>query len=281
MTRIYCIPGGGTPASVFFKWRPIFKGIAEIKTLDYFRDGKADPPLTVESIAETFFKKIKDELEGCEHYMFVSSCTGSLIEYELFRKIKAAGLRLPDDIIVFSAFSPDSGFYTGNRYICKENREYIKDIYAVLFGGGLFDDSEEAAGRCVDFLIETNIGESEMLLPDKDIIGTGCTYEQEIMLGFANNTISLLKVDWCISARYSSSVHEKCMIDSRLTVIHSSRDKLVPKVESEKWQTFAGGEYSFIEIDGDHNIITNNTPVCTEMISRLINSYDKKSIAKE
>lgn len=270
MTKLYCIPGGGTPASVFFKWKPIFKDIADIKTLDYKRDDKANPPLTAESIAETFFEKIKDEIIDCESYAFVSSCTGSLIEYELYKKIKSSDLHLPNNIIIFSAFAPNSEFYSQNKYICKQNREYLKDIYLALFSKEIFETPEKSAEKCADFLIETNTNGADIVVPDKNIIGPDCTYEQELMLDFANSTIKLLKVDWQISAQYSATKHQYCPINCNLNIIHGSKDKLVPKVESEKWQDFAENKFCFTEVDGDHNIITNNTSVCTEIINKIL-----------
>lgn len=268
--NIYCIPGGGTPASVFFRWKPTFKGIAEIKTLDYSRD-ESDAPLTAEALAAEFFDKIKDELEGCGEYMLVSSCTGTLIEYELYRLISSAGLALPKEMLVFSAFPPDTDFYKNTEYISPENREYIKDIYAALFKGELFEQPEAAAARCTDFVISNSIGTGKLSLPDKSVISEDCTYEQEIMLGFANNTIKLLSTDWRISQRYHMSEHEKQQIGCHITVIHGTEDRLVPREASEQWRDYAAGGFSFMETDGDHNIITNNTPFCTELIRKLIN----------
>ena len=266
MTRLYCIPGGGTPASVFFRWKPVFKGIAEIKTLDY----KRDDTQTAEKIADGFFEKIKDELNACDRYMFVSSCTGTLIEYELYRHIREAGLKEPSDIVVFSAFPPDTLFYSEGSYISEANRGYLRDIYLALFSSELFSAPADIADRCADFLIKNNSGGGELVLPDNSVIGTERTYEQEIMLGFANNTIELLRGDWSISEKYSRSAHEKCVINSRLTVAHGSADKLVPKTAAEDWKSFSGGEYTFTEVSGDHNIITNNTAVCTDIISGLL-----------
>ena len=60
------------------------------------------------------------------------------------------------------------------------------------------------------------------------------------------------------------------MINSRLKVVHGSADKLVPMDSAEGWKSFAGGEYTFTEVSGDHNIITNDTAVCTDMISSLL-----------
>ena len=268
--NIYCIPGGGTPASVFFKWKPTFKNIAEIKTLDYSRD-ESKSPLTAESIAAVFFEKIKDEIKNCGGYILVSSCTGTLIEYELYKLISSAGLPLPKEMLIFSAFSPDSGFYKNTEYISPENREYIKDIYSALFKGELFDSPEKAAVLCTDFLIENSMSTGVLTLPDKSVISENCTYEQEIMLGFANNTIKLLSTDWKISQRYNSSEHEKAPINCPVTVVHGTEDKLVPKEASEKWKEFAGSSFRFIEIKGDHNIITNNTQFCTELVGTMIN----------
>ena len=93
--KIYCIPGGGTPASVFFQWVPLLKGKATVRTLDYARTFSDQSTPSVQGIAAKLYEKIQAELDEAEDYMLLSSCTGTLIAYELYQQIAAHQKRLP------------------------------------------------------------------------------------------------------------------------------------------------------------------------------------------
>ena len=62
--KIYCIPGGGTPASVFFQWVPLLKGKATVRTLDYARTFSDQSTPSVQGIAAKLYEKIQAELDG-------------------------------------------------------------------------------------------------------------------------------------------------------------------------------------------------------------------------
>lgn len=270
--KIYCIPGGGTPASVFFQWVPLLKGKATVRTLDYARTFSDQSTPSVQGIAAKLYEKIQAELDEAEDYMLLSSCTGTLIAYELYQQIAAHRKRLPQYVVAVSAFSPATAYYQGNRYLCAENRAHITGIYRALFDPSLFLDPDHSAQVCADWLLAQNQDPSltATVLPPKTVLGASCTYEQEMMLQFANSTITMLTFDWYIASAYAFDADANRSIASKLVVLHGTEDALVSTADAKAWESLAAGEMQLIEIPGDHNIITNQTHACMEQILKLL-----------
>ena len=120
--KIYCIPGGGTPASVFFQWVPLLKGKATVRTLDYARTFSDQSTPSVQGIAAKLYEKIQAELDEAEDYMLLSSCTGTLIAYELYQQIAAiCGC-------CFGIFSGNCLLSEKSLSLCGKSGTYYRDL---------------------------------------------------------------------------------------------------------------------------------------------------------
>ena len=108
------------------------------------------------------------------------------------------------------------------------------------------------------------------VLPPKTVLGASCTYEQEMMLQFANSTITMLTFDWYIASAYAFDADANRSIASKLVVLHGTEDALVSTADAKAWESLAAGGMQLIEIPGDHNIITNQTHACMEQILKLL-----------
>lgn len=271
--KIFCIPGGGTPASVFFRWKGAMRKKAEIRILDYpDRDvSKSNNKLkSVSEIAQYLYDQIKDELT--DRYFLLSSCTGCMIEYELYRLIEKNNLKLPEKFIVFSAFAPSSSFYSKKKYLSKENDKLIYGIYKSLFSNEIFSLSADSSMKCTDFLIKSNNSplKKKISFPDVSILPEQSSFEKKSMLDFANKTISMILFDWNIAAKYSESDVHFSGINSDICVIRGNHDDVVSENMAKEWSKFTKKNFEYITIDGDHNVITNNPAKCIEFAGKMI-----------
>ena len=261
--KLYCIPGGGTPSSVFFKWKAALKGKAEVVILDHKDRGRAAAADTWEA-AKRLYKLLCGETEP---YALLSSCTGTMIAYELYRLMADNGKRLPDKFIAFSALAPDTRYYAGSRYISEMNRGAIYSVYRGLFSDELFAAPDEAAEKCCRYLLDNSTAEAAAL-PELSLILDGDEFEQKAMLDFANNTIITLTEDWSAAASYNLT--EKIVMNCDVLLIRGSSDELVTPQEALRWQDFTSKELTVLEIGGDHNIITRNTGSCIAIVAENI-----------
>ena len=265
--KLFCIPGGGTPATVFYRWKAMLKRDAEVIILDYpnrditIRD---NPLSSVRKTAEFLFEKVRASLKPDDSYALLSSCTGTMIEYELYRIIEEKGLNLPERFIAFSALVPYTDYYSECGYLSEKNRKHIKGIYISLFKSELFSYPERAAEQCTDFLLNTGS------FPEWNVIQEEDTYEKKTMLEFANKTISVILYDWNLAAGYSGERTDFTKIRSDLCLIRGTEDDIVAEENAEKWSEMTEGNFLYRTVEGDHNIITNHTNQCIEMIKLLL-----------
>lgn len=273
--KIFCIPGGGTPSSVFFKWKAMMKKEAEIVILDYpGRDilEKQHRFYSVYEIAEYLFAQMKNVLKDCDRYYLLSSCTGCMIAYELYRLIEKHSLKLPEKFIAFSSFSPDTSHYAEKAYLSKENEVHISNIYESLFSNELFSSPESCSRTCSHFLIESyqNKAGSKFRFPSMDILPESETYEKKSMLEFANRTISMILYDWDIASKYAQEESEFTKINADIYVIRGCNDNIVSEKSAMEWRNFTDRNFMYKTIDGNHNLITSNADTCIALIKSLI-----------
>ena len=264
--KLFCIPGGGTPATVFYKWKAMLKKNAEVIILNYpDRDisVKNHSLNSVRKVAEFLFETVKAQLNS-ESYALLSSCTGTMIEYELYRIIEEQHLPLPEKFIVFSAFALDTDYYAKCSYISEQNLPNMKGIYASLFKNELFSDPESAAEHCAEYLIHAGTFPPFTCIPEEE------TYEKVTMLEFANQTISMILYDWKLASSYLTERTEFPKIQSDIYAVHGTEDHIVSEENTKKWSEITQKSFTLLTMKGDHNIITNQSGSCIEMIKTIL-----------
>ncbi len=269
--KFFCIPGGGTPASVFFRWKAMLKKHAEIIILDYpGRDIlKTENAFhSAKQIAEFLFTQMQDQLSGS--YGLLSSCTGCMIAYELYQSAKRSKMPLPEIFLAFSAFAPDSFYYAEKPYLCKENQSHIKSIYQSLFNSELFSLPEQCAQTCSDFLICHSASDQEIHFPEMQMLPEAETYEKKSMLDFANRTISMILYDWRIAADYANQHDPFSPMHTKIYAIRGQSDKIVSEQDTLKWKNFTDDYFDYKTLDGGHNLITSNADSCIALLKSLI-----------
>lgn len=266
--KIFCIPGGGTPSSVFFRWKAMLRKNAEVIILDYpERDilKKNHQFGTVSEISEYLFHKIQNQLAD-DRSIFLSSCTGCMIAYELYRLAEKNHCRLPEKILAFSAFAPDTLYYAKQTWLREENRSHIYSIYHTLFSSEIFSQPEQCAEICSDFLIQ----HSELQFPEIKLLPETETYEKKSMLDFANQTVSMILYDWKIAEEYAHHHTEFTPVQADVYAIRGKNDTVVSEQDTCKWKYFTNQKFEYKILDGSHNLITSNADACIALTKSLI-----------
>lgn len=271
MIKLFCIPTGGTPSTAFYRWINELNPDISLELLEYPARGmrsKEIPLETIEELADDLYSKCKEKINSCE-YMLLSSCIGTIVEYEIYRRIVKNQDRLPSRIFVFSADSPTGESYKESSYISDKNREVLYSTCEPLFHSKIFNNPQKFNKDYVNKIIELNQSSNAFIQPTMEdiFIDEEQTFEKKMAVDFANKTLMMLSDDWGMARKYSYKNKEKLDIKCPLTVVYGKNDKLLQRDMVENWKDFAKGSYQFIETEGGHNLTIENIKFCTKLIN--------------
>lgn len=271
--RLYCIPGGGTPAATFYKWTGRLGKDIEINVLEYPGRGMRKQEAkagSVEDIAADMYRTISSQ---SEEYFLLSSCTGAQIVCEICRLISRYNAVQPHGIILFSAEAPDSRLYCSRKYISEENFEVVYKNYRSFFERASFADAAETARQRARELIALNKDTKDPVFP-KNSKGA-VSFEQEMMLDFADKTVAMLNEDWTLAAEYSAKIKADVKLESPLTLIYGTEDDSLNDENIRAWNSFAGNGFELIRTQGGHEIILDDMENCIALVRQIISKHEK------
>ena len=274
MIKLFCIPTGGTPSTAFYKWMGSLNSDISLELLEYPARGMRSKEAaleTIEELADDLYSKCKEKMNSCE-YMLLSSCIGTIVEYEIYRRIVKNKDRPPKKLFAFSADSPTGESYRESQYISDKNREVLYSTCEPLFHSKVFNNSKKFSESYVDKMIELNRSSDTFIQPimEEIFIDEEQTFEKKMIVDFANKTLMMLSDDWKMAKKYSYEDKEKLDIECPLTVVYGKNDRLLQKNMVENWKNFAKSSYQFIETEGGHNLTIENVEFCTKLINAQV-----------
>ena len=271
MIKLFCVPTGGTPSTAFYKWMGGLNSDISLELLEYPARGmrsKEDALDTIEELADDLYSKCKEKISSCE-YMLLSSCIGTIVEYEIYRRIVKNQDRPPKKLFVFSADSPTGESYRESQYISDKNREVLCSTCESLFHSKIFNNPKKFSKDYVNKIIELNQSSDTFIQPvmEEIFISEEQSFEKKMAVDFTNKTLMMLSDDWKMAKKYSDENKEKLDIECPLTVVYGKNDRLLQKNRVENWKNFAKGPYEFIETEGGHNLTIENVEFCTRLMN--------------
>lgn len=132
--KLYCIPYAGASQNAYFAWKKKFSTSIEQITFELSGKGaRFNEPLyfTINDAVEDLFKLFWQQAEG-EDYAIYGHSMGSILAYELVKKIENAGLKSPVHLFVSGMCAPNMN--QREKYI---HRLTERELFAELrkFGG--------------------------------------------------------------------------------------------------------------------------------------------------
>jgi medium-chain acyl-[acyl-carrier-protein] hydrolase len=190
MVKVFFFPYGGGSAVSYLSWKKFLCKDLEIKPVELAGRGKRinDPPLdTIDAIIADIYPRISGEFEEGP-YAFFGHSMGTILIYELVRKIQALKNREPFHIFFSGRFPPYEAGNEGTVHTLP-NEEFIKKIM-------------EHGGMSLEFIENQEL--LDILLPvlreDYKAVGTYC-HQGEIVRVNCDISIMNGKEDQYVSGR--------------------------------------------------------------------------------
>lgn len=271
--KVFCIPGGGTPSSTFYKWMRGLPPNIKLVLLEFPGRGmrhKEPVSDSVSEIAGDLFTKLQNSI-GDEDYVLLSTCIGTLIEYEIYRRIVEQKIRLPRRMIVFSADVPGGDTYQEGKYVSEKNRNILTETCRGFFKEDVFKDSAAFTKQYVNYVIEQNQCTDEFIPAGTEIFQEReAGYEEKMSLDFANDTLQMLSYDWQLAERYGSEKRELIRIGCPLTVVYGAQDSMLEEEKVMGWKDLAANDYEYIKVNGSHNLTTEQIIFCQQLLQQIL-----------
>ncbi|MBK3497212.1 thioesterase [Viridibacillus sp. YIM B01967] len=134
-TKMFCIPYAGGSANTYYQWKRYITDHIELVPVELAGRGSRirdpfypDVDAAVEDIYQTVFRQLNDN----EPYYLFGHSMGSILVYELCRKIQATGKRQPEHIFFSGRDAPSNHKVTEIVHHLPD-QEFIKKVK--LYGG--------------------------------------------------------------------------------------------------------------------------------------------------
>lgn len=127
--KLFCIPYAGGCANIYWDWKGRFAKDVELVAVEYSGHGSL--------FCEKFYKNVDEAAEDIVQQYFISNnepyviyghSLGSLITFEIVYKIREAGLRMPEHIIL-AGTRPPHLLYKNQKYTDLPMSEFMDKIF--------------------------------------------------------------------------------------------------------------------------------------------------------
>lgn len=270
--KLLCMPGGGTPALSYNKWITELGEGWEIIILEYPGRGckRKEPSMdSMEEIAENLYKEVSNIINDDEPYFMVSSCIGVMVMYELYQKIKTSKMAQPQGLFIFSAATLNSGIYKNSNYLSIDHKQILDKTIDKFFRADIFQDTENIKEKYITKLIEKNTTNEQFIPVNIEELTSESTFEQQISLDFINDTVKMLVNDWKMASKYCNKPHLE-LINIPIVVTFAKNDELLSLKDIDKWEQYTSEDYTFIEMQGNHNLVTDYPKECCQIIKQQV-----------
>ncbi len=127
--KLFCIPYSGGSANIFFEWKNIFKTKLNLVPIEYKGHGSLYSEKLYTSIQQTTDDLVERYfINNQEPYIIYGHSLGSLVTYEILKKIRESGLKQPEHVI-FAASRPPHLLYKRKKYTTMPKEAFMERIF--------------------------------------------------------------------------------------------------------------------------------------------------------
>jgi len=288
MVKLFCIPGGAASATAYLPWMKLLDKRIKLCLLEVPGRGlrrKEQSLNNMEAVADDLLRNLQSQLEEGDDYMILGYCFGAVAGYELYRRIKASGMKLPFRVYFCASDPPDGNTYKTSIFSDRNREEELQETLKRYFHPALFRSQEEmeefvrkftsicyknyeTAGKILEITPQELFEDYEN---NKEIYFDRCK-----ALEFANHTMDLLDIDQKIVQKYQGQKNDYFKIESDMTVFAGNRDTMTLLSEVKGWERVSGKQFDLEVIDGGHLILIDGYQNCIPIINRIVENYEKK-----
>ena len=281
--KFFCLPGGGTSSIVFIKWGGLLSKHLRQCLIDIPGRGlrKKEQTLTdIESITEDLYRGWEKYMHDGrdEDYMLFGYCMGGIFLYELYKKIRREGKKLPVHIVLSAADVPDGDVYAEPFLENQATKYQFYDLLRSCFPEHTFPDTEMLTAfrhKFVDVLYAKYARDGRFTPVTVDELhAANCddammeSFEFRECLGLANDLMEILTVDTQICSDYQRSKPEVVKFNCGITCIAGKDDLLLKPERMRAWQRYTDKACTLDILEADHRFLMTANPVPCGVINR-------------
>lgn len=289
MIKLFCVPGGAASATAYLPWsrllsRDVKLCLLEIPGRGLRRDEESLKDM--ESVADDLFENLVSQLDEGDSYMILGYCFGAIAAYELYRRIAAVDMELPERMYFCASDPPNGNTYKTSIFTDRNREEELKETLMRYFHPALFDspkDMEAFSWKYTQFCYASyeRAGRVATISPEEMFDdyqeNKDAYFEKAKALEFANHTMDLLDIDQKIVQHYQNSPQDYFLIDVPITVFAGDRDTMTTLEAVSGWEDMAGGEFDLRIIDGGHLILIDGYQNCISIINEQVNKWEARA----
>lgn len=288
--KLFCIPGGGASAYVYWKYTRYLARNIKLCLLELPGRGlrKQEAVITeLFAVVDDLYDNLVKELEkdpGCD-YMILGYCYGGILAYELYKKICQEGIKPPFHIFMSATDAADGEVYGKSLFENEEAKGEVQDLLTTYFPEHVFSNKEmvtEIANRYVDCLYAQyrqcgsvgmvhydDIFSEEMQGSKLAQISKENRFDVEKCLEFASETIRVVESDLQVVYEYKQGTHTYPKLACDLTIFSGENDLMTPLDAVKGWIRFAGHHFHLYSMRGGHRMLLDNYVQCMPVINRV------------
>lgn len=255
--KLFCFPYGGGGASIYRDWQQYLPNEIEVCPIQLpGRETRIDEkPITdIFELVELLSEQLKQELNV--PYAFLGHSFGSLIAFELTRKIRRSGLPMPIHLFLSAFHDPKIPTKSLDRLL--NQLEAINLYFGDIDNSASIEKLEIEQLRKLSAIFNENglMGYNDYHL-DKEIL--------KILLPIFTGDMSIVK---------SYSFYEEELLDVPLTVFAGKKDGWVDYEEHLSWKEHTTNSCEVIDFDSGHMYIRESeyqTRILNKIMSTLTN----------
>ncbi len=285
--KFICLPGGGTSSVVFYKWFGMLDPGYRPGFIDLPGRGlrKKEEPLTdIDSAAADLLRELQKHLEDGrdEEYVLFAYCMGSIFLWELLKKIRDAGMKMPLHLFLVAADVPCGEMYRIPFLVNPTTKMQFYDLIRSCFPEHSFPDSEalkEFRIRYVDLLYQKYEIEGKVQpVTVEELRTAGCSeellqsFEFTECLVLANDMMKIMSIDCEICSRYQRECGQIEKADCDITCITGSEDHLYSEDVMKNWEEYAAGNCRVFVVEGGHRILLDANRDAVAVLNQRIPS---------
>lgn len=276
-TKLLCIPSAAASAMMFIGWRRYMAKGIEIYPVELpgrglrFRDSLIND---MGSLGSDLLALVRPHIEE-KSYAILGYCMGSIVCYELYRKIVSAGLPKPKHIFIAASAAPHRQKKRKSIFLNSNGRTEIQKVINCLLSSKYSINAEESNRFLERFInvvceMDGNIDsvtdeqivemekESGIKGIPKDEVAKAC----RVLITIFNNDSKML---------HSYMVDDNPdKFDSEMTVFEGSNDGIISHKELLGWKRYAGKKFEIRKIDGDHLFLYEKSKEVINVINEVM-----------
>ena len=263
--KLLCVPPAAASGMMYLKWQKYFEKEIEVCPIELPGRGtrfREEIPDSIDKITEDLIGDIEKKI-GKNKYILFGFCSGAIITFDIYQKIKKYKLPEPEYVILASSRTPDMQRKT--KSIMEGSEDMILQGLKYIFGFKV--GKEETPGALFkEYVSSINPGTKEEIQEEKDEEILKNINEEPLAY---KKIVSLMKTDSNILHRYE--VKEPVYkFDSPLILLKGKYDNVIKEREIDAWKDYCNKDFQVKDITGGHMAVFDNYQETIERIKEVI-----------